>query len=325
MKGQFGKEGIFKNNTILEWLSNTKSLQYVSYGGQIALSMIIDSAGVVLKAGLGKSIARLGKGMWNGVVNTVAYSVDNKLVNYAFDTKQLGKSIRELKTHDPEAIRRSFGFLDRMIQKTRFQDLGYVEKSDSLLRRGSDFLGRVNDKGTGITILNRCLKETVAEEVYDSLIRECLKGESANRAWLNKMGITESYQKLIAETYEKFGSKNGSLYFLDLNVLRNQDLVNQIRASVQTVTDQTIQAPGMGDVPRFLRSQLGSLIFMFKSYPFLIYNNILRPAFTGKAEDYWVQAMLASIALSVSRKYLYDLVNDSRLPEKQTFDTSGSC
>ncbi|MDR0580490.1 MAG: hypothetical protein LBG04_00010 [Holosporaceae bacterium] len=101
------------------------------------------------------------------------------------------------------------------------------------------------------------------------------------------MGITESYQKLIAETYEKFGSKNGSLYFLDLNVLRNQDLANQIRASVQTVTDQTIQTPGR-------RSEIFAFAvgksFLFKSYPFLIYNNLLRPAFTGKAEDYWLQA-----------------------------------
>lgn len=279
LRGEFGKESYLKDNRILNWLANTKAVRYVEYGGQLFLSCVLDSAALVLKAGISKDIQQLFK----------------------------GAAKRFFTPLSKQEIKESISFVDRMIQKTRFSDLGYDADNVPFLEKATRF----TDKWTGTTRITRVLKETIAEYEYSKIIKECLKKEDADRDFLNKRGITSAYQKLVIDSYRKYGSRDGKLRYIPLSKIEDRSLSDTLRCVAQSLAEQTIQTPGIGDVPRFLRSGVGSFLFMFKSYPFLIYNNVIRPALAAKTpEHHIIQWGLTSVALSCVREDLVDMLND---------------
>jgi hypothetical protein len=279
LKGTFGRENFLKNNRILKWIADMKTLQYCNYGGQIALSMITDISSIVFKSGLAKEFR-----------------------------SAFGNSLKKRK--DP-AFKEALGMLDRMIQKSRFLDLGYTPLENPRLEKASMFM----DKWTGQHILTRLFKETTAEYEYSRLIKECLKSDNADRNFLNLRGITKTWRKKIEDAYGKFGYVDDGLYFVDPAKIGDEKLQDTIRGVIQSLADQTIQTAGVGDVPRFTRSAFGQFAFMFKTFPFAIYNNILRPAFSGslaKASPRVIEGAIAALTLSIMREYAADTLNDRK-------------
>lgn len=281
LKGTFTSKGLFANNRILQWINESRGIQFASMSGQLFLSMIPDTAMLVLRNGFGRTLKRL----------------------FAPEST--------LKKTDKKTLISWLNFLDRAVQKNRFRDLGYVPNNSKL----ADSVANFASKWTGIDFFNQTLKETVAEEVYSDVIKACLNNDSK---FLNKMGITSKQRKIITSLWDAYGAEYKNIYYIDPIHITDEELNNQLIASIQTIVDQTIMTPGAGDVPRFLRSGIGSAIYMFKTYPFLIYDNVFRPLMHGDiAKSRFAQAVAVSIALSGIRSYIKDAIND-----KETDPTS---
>ncbi len=281
LKGTFTAKGLFANNRVLKWIADSRGVQFASMAGQLFLSMIPDTAMTVLRNGLGRTFQRL----------------------------FLPQST--LRKTDKKTLESWLNFLDRAIQKNRFRDLGYVPNNNTL----GDWIATQTSKWTGIDYLNQTLKETVAEEVYSNVIHACLEND---RKLLNKMGITSKQRKALVKLWNSHGADYKNIYYIDPIHIEDEELNKQLISSIQTVVDQTILTPGAGDVPRFLRSGIGSAIYMFKSYPFMVYDHIFRPLMSGDiAKSRFAQAVAISLTLSGLRSYIKDAIND-----KETDPTS---
>lgn len=83
---------------------------------------------------------------------------------------------------------------------------------------------------------------------------------------LLRVGIGEVEAERIAAMFEQWGDRDGPL-FLPNTELWTDDVATRIfRAAMVGDVDRTIVTPGTGDRPLFMSSELGSVIFQFKSF-----------------------------------------------------------
>lgn len=305
---------ILSNNEVLKKLASLKGVQYVTMLGQMAWSCLSDASQLILRKNFGRGLKRLFQDFSKGVFNA-----SDELVAMGLDKAHFSKSaqqIRKFKLNTKEDIEQAFGFLDYAAINNRFSDLDTTHSPEWV-----DRLARFAGDKTGLNLIVSSLKKSAAEGEYSVLIQECLKGAEADRKYLNRMGISEEFQKIIADTWQLRGTKNNGVYYVDTDLIPNEELRNQLLASIQSIADQTIVTPGLGDVPRFIRSPAGSLFFMFKSYPFLIYNNFFRPMFRGYIEkSTFASVVAASLSLSTARLFVINAVNGKESdPESADF------
>lgn len=276
-KGTFGKTGALKNHACLNMVAGIRDLTFAGMSGQLFLSMIPDIATVSLRKGLGHTLER-----------------------FTLPKAQLEKA-------DKETLRRFLDFLDRAVQNNRWLDLGYVP--DEMHTGWGRKLAAFQGKYSGVDWLTRVFKETVAEDVYSDIIDACVKNNNAE--FLNKMGINKKQAKTIADLFYKYGDFTKNLKYFDPNYITDEGLSRQLRASIETLTNQFVMTPDVGNIPRFLRTEIGSFLYMFASYPYMLYNNIYRPLMRGDiAGSRFTSALVASLALSTARKYIADYTNN---------------
>lgn len=282
-------KGKYGGNTP-QWIDGLKSIQYASQAGQLALSMMTDPAMLMLRVNAGRSIKRfLGAGQ-NAVISLAQKILPDNSAQW----------LESMKTHDKNLVQKAFGFLDRALMQNRFDDLA----------GGSQGLARITNELTGVNALTRSLKRTAAEEIYSTILTESLKETGADAKFLQQCGITADARKEIVKAFAERGVKNDDLLFLDLDALTLKT-ADTIRASVQTLVEQTFLTPGLGNVPLALRNSVGSFFFMFKTYPFLLYNEVFLPLFRGDIKvSKFAAATAGTLALSTTRKMLVDYVND---------------
>ena len=276
-KGTFGKTGALKNHACLNMVAGIRDLTFAGMSGQLFLSMIPDVATVSLRKGLGHTLKR-----------------------FSLPKAQLEKA-------DKETLRRFLDFLDRAVQNNRWLDLGYVP--DEMHTGWGRKLAAFQGKYSGVDWLTRVFKETVAEDIYSDIIDACVKNN--NTEFLNKMGITEKWHKTIADLFLKYGDLTKNIKYFDPNYITDEGLSRQLRASIETLTNQFVMTPDVGNIPRFLRTEIGSFLYMFASYPYMLYNNVYRPLMRGDiAGNRFASALVASLALSTARKYIADYTNN---------------
>ena len=276
-KGTFGKTGVLKNHACLNMVAGIRDLTFAGMSGQLFLSMIPDVATVSLRKGLGHTLKR-----------------------FSLPKAQLEKA-------DKETLRRFLDFLDRAVQNNRWLDLGYVP--DEMHTGWGRKLAAFQGKYSGVDWLTRVFKETVAEDIYSDIIDACVKNN--NTEFLNKMGITEKWHKTIADLFLKYGDLTKNIKYFDPNYITDEGLSRQLRASIETLTNQFVMTPDVGNIPRFLRTEIGSFLYMFASYPYMLYNNVYRPLMRGDiAGNRFAQVLMASLALSTARKYIADYTNN---------------
>ena len=276
-KGTFGKTGVLKNHACLNMVAGMRDLTFAAMSGQLFLSMIPDIATVSLRKGLGHTLKR-----------------------FTLPKEQLAKV-------DKETLKRFLDFIDRSVQNNRWLDLGYVP--DDMHTGWGKKLAAFQSKYSGVDWMTNVLKSTVAEDVYSDIIDACIKNNNAE--FLNKMGITNQWREVIAGLFYKYGDMTKNIKYFDPNYITDEGLSRQLRASIETLTNQLVMTPDVGNVPRLLRTELGSFLYMFASYPYMLYNNVYRSLMRGDiAGDRFASVLVTSLALSTARKYIADYTNN---------------
>ncbi len=273
LKGTYGGSA---SPRVQSWVANVKGMTYAAYGGKIFLSMIPDLAGLVFHGGVSsKTLASF--------------------------TGAIGKELVPSIAKNKNAIK----LLDSMIQRNRYMDLG-VTADRNAISKGVRKIVEANDKISFVTYYNSVLKAAARDLIYSNIIEECISN-TPNKEALNLFGITENYKIEIANAFRKFGGKTVSgLHYLPINKLE-REIADQLMCTVQTSVDQTVMTPRAGNVPRYLRSKFGSMFFMFSTYPYMLYNNIMAPILKGTAvnKHAWT-AITTSVGLSMLRKEISD-------------------
>lgn len=304
-------------------IGSTRVLSFAELGGQLSPTCILDLPMLIFRHNFGHGLKNLfkdfAKGTWNGTMNLGAKAVES------INLKKVAENLQNWKVKNKKDIEYIFGVLDASFERSRMLELGF-EYDDSFIGKLAVKIPEWMGKYTGMNVLTRSLKTSAAEGEYNFLLRECLK-EKPDMAYLAKMGIDETGLSKIKATYEAHGYEKDGLYFLDLEHLNDKSLSNQIQMSIQTIVDQTIMTPGVGDIPRFLRSSYGQFLFMFKTYPYLIYNNFLQHIKQFPKTEV-AQSMLATASITCAFQYIKDFINgketDPTMAEfwKKVFDYS---
>lgn len=277
LKGNFGKSDVLENHKVLKWVNNNgRTAAYVSMAGQIVTSMIPDMALVGTR-----------KGMWHAF---------KRLMPVIFPKEKLEK-------HDAKTLRKFFDWNEDL--RMRMMDMYPAE-----FRKGSDWMekaARLTNKVQGLDLFTRYTKSKVSEDLYSELIDACLNKNDPE--YLKQMGITAGMRDTIAEVFNKYGNTTRKIKYVD-PIFFDSKLQNQIKASIRSRTDSILASPGYGNLPRYLRTEIGSMVYMFHSYPYMIYQSFYRPIMAGHIPlGRAASVIAASLALSATNHRIRDFLN----------------
>lgn len=300
LKGTYSKGGWSENLSNVAFFRGVRDATMCCYSGMLWAAQIPDIAQICMREGFAKPIKRMAPAI--------------------FKKDTLSKIERE----------RLYSFLDLLdnsVQATRFVDMGYTpesqrtwlfkpSKDDSLPKRGARKVLTVGIEASNLmTVL---LKRNAAQGIYSDLIEACINNR---KHLLNRMGINEDQSKIIADLFYKYGDMTKNIKYFDPNNIADVKLRDQIRASVETLTDEIIATPNAGNIPRMLRGPF-SFLFMFVSYPFMLFNNVYKPLLRGDiSKNLFATSVAASLALSTARKGIVDYLNgkDTNWEEAETW------
>jgi hypothetical protein len=91
---------------------------------------------------------------------------------------------------------------------------------------------------------------------------------------LASSGIGEDQAKAIARQFSQFGD-DGSLRLSNGHLWENKDALETFRAAVLKDVDRAILTPGEGEKPLWTSSEMGKMVFQFKTFAATAHNKIL--------------------------------------------------
>jgi hypothetical protein len=91
---------------------------------------------------------------------------------------------------------------------------------------------------------------------------------------LASSGIGEDQAKAIARQFSQFGD-DGSLRLSNGHLWENKDALETFRAAVLKDVDRAIMTPGEGEKPLWTSSEMGKMVFQFKTFAATAHNKIL--------------------------------------------------
>lgn len=290
LKGTYSKSGWAANLSNMAFFRAARDATTCCYSGMLWAAQIPDIAQIGMREGFSKPVKRMAP--------------------FIFKKDTLDKV-------DRETLYKFLDLLDSSAQANRFVDLGYVpesqrtwvfkpSKDDSLTTKVARKVLTVGVEASNL--MTTLYKRNAAQGIYSDLIEACIKSD---REFLNKMGINKKQAQTIADLFYKYGDSTKNIKYFDPNNIKDVKLQEQVRASVETLTDEIIASPNAGNVPRMLRGGPGALLFMFVSYPFMLFNNVYKPLLRGDiSKSLFATSVAASLALSTARKGIVDYLND---------------
>ena len=290
LKGTYSKSGWAANLGNMAFFRGARDATTCAYSGMLWAAQIPDIAQIGMREGFSKPLKRMAP--------------------FIFKKDTLDKV-------DRETLYKFLDLLDSSAQANRFVDLGYVpesqrtwvfrpSKDDSQLKNVARNVLTVGVEASNL--MTTLYKRNAAQGIYSDLIEACIKSD---REFLNKMGINKKQAQTIADLFYKYGDLTKNIKYFDPNNIKDVKLQEQVRASVETLTDEIIASPNAGNVPRMLRGGPGAWLFMFVSYPFMLFNNVYKPLLRGDiSKSLFATSVAASLALSTARKGIVDYLND---------------
>lgn len=125
------------------------------------------------------------------------------------------------------------------------------------------------------------------------------KMAAKERTRLNALGIHEAEYKIIHDEWGRIGGKSEGSYWIDFtkwgeDTVEQTNALKSFKAAIYKEVNSTVleAGGGIGDIPRFFRAPLGSVMFQFKKYFFQATNRLLIPAIQRGDAEAWQGAAL---------------------------------
>lgn len=176
-------------------------------------------------------------------------------------------------------------------------DFGRSTVPERGLAWAADKFGRI----TGLSAWNNMMKQWTGILTYDRLLtytERLAAGQKLHRsdvAWLAQNFVDEPMARRVAAMFKTHGGLDeGGLRFANVGVWTDREAAIAVMAAVKRTTDKTIQTPSAGDLPLFLRGQVGSLVGVARSFSFATMNNIALAGLQRKDMAFANGLMMAS-------------------------------
>jgi len=160
-----------------------------------------------------------------------------------------------------------------------------------------DKVAKFFGKTTGLPYWNDYWKRVVANLHYEDVLNAVMNPTEKGNLFLKQQRITDAHKDIIRKAYEKFGYKSNDCYVLPLNRIENNSVREALFNTIHTQCEETIVTIGAGDVPHFLRSDVGKALFQFRSFSMAYFNKIIMPQVLQKESRTHTGAYLLSSAV----------------------------
>ena len=257
----------------------SRSMQYMSKLGGVALSSIPDAARHLMVHGYGKVF---GKGVKNVIFNL-------KGVKLSIADAKLAGQLTEAVTHQRAAL---------------MGDINNPYSSDSAFEKMVSSMAQNFGKLTGLDMWNNYQKAFASLNTQQRLIDNLSNWDkSKDKRYMAFLGIDDSNQSSIARQLKKYGTKDGDVSIANLKDWDDLDAARLYKNALNTDVDRTIVTKGVGDVPLLMNKELGKTIFQFKSFAFAAHQQVLI-AGMQQADAAVVSGTMTMISMGMMTYYL---------------------
>jgi len=263
--GNYSGLGAFKNNSIIKKIANQKTVIAMGSLGNVFLAAITDLAKPLVRFEFGRLLK--------------AYSPFKS----------------DLRKESKETLLKFVGLSARMRSQG---GSGYIT---TIGEWGHDYTYYIN-KVSGMSLLETSVDGAVLQMQYSDLIKACISENKTPQMLsdLARFGINEDYAKIIAKAFKDRGHTYGSELYVDPVHIKNKDCVRRLQGSLRALADDITYKQSVGNTPRFMQSEIGSILFMFKKYGYQLYTHLYAPLMNGRISKIKAtEALVASVSLAV--------------------------
>lgn len=197
------------------------------------------------------------------------------------------------------------------------RNVGKIEKVGDAIVTGFGHL-------TGINAWNSMWRRVSAVTSSARTLRQVgklLTGETISKREnlrLLDLGLDKNMQSRIAEQFQKYGKIENGTYIG--NYIKWDDLQarEMLMASVERETDLTVIAPSKGDIPIWANSEIGKVIFQFRSFSSAASNRILLRSMQNMKDANVIYGLASLIFLGSMVSVLKDKISGKEHKERTT-------
>lgn len=196
-------------------------------------------------------------------------------------------------------------------------------ESVSVWGKGLDFM---SDTFGSVSLMNswQDMNQFIAGNMSISrTLRSVIEGaDKADLERLNVLGISKESRDIIAEQWKTHGGKKDGSYYINIGDWGLDDpkvakAYDEFRVSIIKEVDSTVVRPGLGDKPLLGNTQLGQLLFQFKSFMFAATTRVLASGLTRSDANFYM-GVVSMLGLGALR---YVITSKIRKPNEEV-DTS---
>lgn len=196
-------------------------------------------------------------------------------------------------------------------------------ESVSVWGKGLDFM---SDTFGSVSLMNswQDMNQFIAGNMSISrTLRSVIEGaDKADLERLNVLGISKESRDIIAEQWKTHGGKKDGSYYINIGDWGLDDpkvakAYDEFRVSIIKEVDSTVVRPGLGDKPLLGNTQLGQLLFQFKSFMFAATTRVLASGLTRNDANFYM-GVVSMLGLGALR---YVITSKIRKPNEEV-DTS---
>lgn len=192
-------------------------------------------------------------------------------------------------------------------------------ESVSVWGKGLDFM---SDTFGSVSLMNswQDMNQYIAGNMSIArTLRSVIEGASkADIERLNVLGISKESREIIADQWKIHGGEKDGSYFINIGDWGLDDpkvakAYDEFRVSIVKEVDSTVVRPGLGDKPLIGNTQLGQLLFQFKSFVFASTTRVLASGLSRNDANFYM-GVVSMLALGTLR---YVITSKIRKPDEE--------
>lgn len=282
----------------------SRSVQYMSKLGGVALSSIPDTARHLMIHGYGRVF---GKGVKALITNSKALKLTRA------DAKQAGQ-LYEAVTHQRSAL---------------MGDINNPYSTNSTFETLTSHLAQNFSRLTGLNVWNNYQKGFAFLNTQQRII-ENIKGwkNTKDRRYMAFLGIDDNNQASILKQLKKHGTQEDGVEIANIKNWTNPEAARIYKNALNTDVDRTIVTKGVGDIPLLMNKELVKTALQFRSFAFAAHQQVLI-AGMQQADAAFLSGSATMIGMGMMTYYLKSIAsgreisNDPNVWLAEGIDRSG--
>jgi hypothetical protein len=176
---------------------------------------------------------------------------------------------------------RDLGVVTERVLQSRLANLADLQDPYQHGSKFERFLSNTSNaftKATGLGYWNDTLRTIVAVMSQNRMLRNATNWAGADkteRAYMAMLGIDEDMAQRIAEQFQRHGVEEDGIYGANASAWDDELARRTWAAALNKDADRTVIMKGVADNPLWMKSNVGKLLFQFKSFSLASHQRVL--------------------------------------------------